>query len=410
MKKTALFTLFLVVFLDMIGIGLVIPVLAPLFLQGNIFDPGVSYETRNALLGIVLGLYPAAQFFGAPILGALSDRYGRKPILLISLAGTLMGYLLFALAITLNHLWLLILGRVIDGFTGGNISVANSAMADMTDEKNRAKNFGVLGMAFGFGFIIGPFLGGVLSNPEISRFFDYSTPFWVAGALSIINILFVISRLPETIKEKIHAKISIFTGFKNIKKAFGMQNLRTIFLVVFLMSLGFSFFTQFFQVFLVERFHLDAAGIGYVFAFIGVSVAIVQGTLVRLVAKHFKPNQVLRVSLLGLSLIFPLLLLPEKVTYLYCVMPLIAIFNGLSYPNTTAIISTQADAASQGEVMGINQSLQALSQSLPPILAGFAVSIHYSLPILLAAGTIFLSWVVFMIFFRPQQKERFHEV
>lgn len=410
MKKTALFTLFLVVFLDMIGIGLVIPVLAPLFLQGNIFDAGVSYETRNALLGIVLGLYPAAQFFGAPILGALSDRFGRKPILLISLAGTLMGYLLFALAITLNHLWLLILGRIIDGFTGGNISVANSAMADMTDEKNRAKNFGVLGMAFGFGFIIGPFLGGVLSNPEISRFFDYSTPFWVAGVLSVINILFVISRLPETIKEKIHAKVSIFTGFKNIKKAFGMQNLRTIFLVVFLMSLGFSFFTQFFQVFLVERFHLDASGIGYVFAFIGVSVAIVQGTVVRIVAKHFKPNQVLRVSLLGLSLIFPLLLLPEKVTYLYCVMPLIAIFNGLSYPNTTAIISTQADAASQGEVMGINQSLQALSQSLPPILAGFAVSIHYSLPILLAAGTIFVSWVVFMIFFRPQQKERFHEV
>ena len=240
--KSALFSILSIVFLDLLGVGIAIPVVASLFLSTDGILPGVSFARRAILLGFLIASYPLAQFFGAPLLGGLSDRVGRKKILFLALVGTFIGYVIFAIGIIEQSIALLFISRIVDGFTGGNISIALSAIADISDEKSKARNFGLMGMTFGLGFILGPYIGGKLSDPSLLSWFNYSTPFWFAAILTVVNMILMLRLFPETTTVRIHKKLSLFTGFENITKAFKFTNLRTLFIVVFLLALGFPGF------------------------------------------------------------------------------------------------------------------------------------------------------------------------
>ncbi len=404
MKKNNLIVLFLIIFLDLVGVGILIPVLAPIFLDpsSGLIPIAWTESTRNIALGFLIGLYPLAQFFGAPILGTLSDRYGRKRLLLISLFGTALGYLLFAYGLLTHQLWLLFASRALDGFTGGNIGVANSAIADMSTPQNRARNFGLIGMAFGFGFMIGPFLGGRLADPALFSGFNAATPFWFAAGLSFFNLAVTALFFQESLKNSVIKRVHALIGFTHIGKAWRMHDLRVAFIVIFLHGLGFCFFTQFASVFLVQKFQMDAPSIGTFFGYVGIWIAACQGVLTRWVGKRMIPEKVLRFSLLGLSLSLFAITLPTQVWLLYAIQPVVAIFEGLSFPNSTAVVSRLASDADQGEAMGITQSLRALGQAIPPMIAGFLVSFSPNLPTLAAGGLILLAWAVFMISFRPK--------
>jgi DHA1 family tetracycline resistance protein-like MFS transporter len=205
MKKPSLLIIYLTIFIDFIGVGLVIPIFAPLFLSptSTLFDSSVNLEVRSFILGLSLAVFPFFQFFGAPILGALSDKFGRKNILFLSILGTFLGYVLMVWGILQKDLYLIVLSRIIDGFTGGNISVATSAISDISDPKDKVKNFGILGALFGVCFIIGPYLGGKLSDPSVSSMFNYSTPFLISAVLSFINLTLLALFFKETLSQKI---------------------------------------------------------------------------------------------------------------------------------------------------------------------------------------------------------------
>lgn len=404
-KNKSLLPILLTVFIDMLGIGIVIPILAPLLVNGSgIYFEELSFLQRSILLGLLIASYPFAQFFGAPILGGLSDKHGRKPILLLSLVGTLIGYLFQGIGINQGLILLLIIGRLIDGFTGGNISTAYSAIADLSNRDNKARNFGLVGMTFGIGFILGPFIGGKLSDPLVNANFTYSTPFFFASLLTIINILVVWLVFEETLKVKIQTKISVFTGFINIKNAWNLINLRKLFIISFLLIFGFTFFTQFFQVYLIERFNFSQSQIGNLFAYLGLWIAITQGVILRLVSKNNSSEKILKASIFMLAISFVLVLLIQNPILLLFTTPLIAISNGLTNPNITALISNAAAKDSQGEILGINQSISALAQMIPPILAGISLSINLSLPILFAALFIFIAWTVFVKYISSNDK------
>ena len=181
-KKNAIIPIFFTIFLDLLGLGIVIPVLPAVILNpaAGLLPMDYAFAVRTMIYGFLIASYPLAQFFGAPILGTLADRYGRKKLLTVSLLGTMLGYALFAIGIVTGNIFLLFGSRLLDGFTGGNISIAQSAIADISDETNKSRNFGLIGMAFGLGFIIGPYIGGKLSESRI-RFFHETVPDTISG-------------------------------------------------------------------------------------------------------------------------------------------------------------------------------------------------------------------------------------
>lgn len=407
-KKFSMLPIFLVVLIDMIGIGIAIPVVASLFLSTDLlFGPSISFATRTIILGFLIASYPLAQFFGAPILGALSDNYGRKKILIISLIGTFIGYILFGIGIITQNLSLLFISRIIDGFTGGNITIAMASIADISSKEEKVKRFGIIGMSFGFGMIIGPVIGGILANNNIVSWFNYATPFFFAATLCAINIALFILMFNETLTRRRKTDISLYTGIKNLKRALNLnhQSLKTVFLFAFLFTLGFSFYTQFSQIFLIEKFSITTTQIGIYFGYLGICIVLTQGIIVRKLAKHFKPENILPFSALGISLSIILILLPKNMLGIYIITAMIAICAGLTMPNLNALVSNLTPKDEQGEIIGINQSIQSLAMAIPPIIAGFFAAIYYKLPVIIGSAFIFLAWIIFITLFKKAHKE-----
>ncbi len=394
-------TIFLTVFLDLLGLTLIIPILAPLLIDGfDILGEEVGDATRNLTYGLVIGIFSICQFFGAPVLGALSDRIGRKKVLFLTLLGTLAGYLLLALAISTSNLWLLLIGRAVQGLAAGNLSVIYSAIADISQPADKAKNFGLVGVAFGLGFIIGPVMGGVLSNHELVPWFSFVTPFLTSALLVLVNLGMVYARFPETNKRlNPDAKIAVFSGIVSLRKAFGNPQLRAIFVVVFFFIFGFTFFTQFIQVYLIRKFSFKQDDIGYLFGYIGFVIAFTQGVLVRYLSGRVAPAHIIRVSLFLLSGAFLILLIPDKTLGLYLLMPLVAINQGLANPNISAMVSNMAPAHLQGETLGMQQSVQALAQIVPPLIGGVALNFSVSSPLWLGAAATLMAWLAFVLQF-----------
>jgi DHA1 family tetracycline resistance protein-like MFS transporter len=403
--KSIMLPIFLTVFIDLLGVGIVIPILAPLLFNTAIplLPVETSMHSRTIILGFLIASYPIAQFFGAPILGALSDRSGRKRVLTFSLAGTLVGYILFAIGIQTHNIYLLFFSRILDGFTGGNISIALSAISDISDEKSKARNFGMVGAAFGLGFILGPYIGGRLADNTLVSWFNFSTPYWFSAILTSINIILIFTNLPETLKVKINTPVSAFTGFRNIKKAMELKNLRALFMVVFFITLGFSFFTQFFQVYMIEKFNFTISAIADVFAYVGIWIVVAQGGLQRPLSKKFKPVQILRISAIILPAALLMVIFPDKSSYVYVITPFISMSQGLTAPNSNALVSSQADSTQQGQILGINQSIQSLAMAIPPIIAAYVNVIHINLPIICSSFFIFLGWLVLLVFYKENK-------
>lgn len=396
----------------MVGIGIIIPVVSPLFITaGSPFaSADWSYALRTILIGLLTACYPLAQFFGAPYLGALSDRIGRKPVLLLSLAGTLVGYVFFALAIKWRLLWLLFLSRTLDGFTGGNVSTVQSSIADLSDEKEKSRNFGITGTAFALGFVVGPYIGGKLADSSLVSWFTPATPFWFAAILSFINILVVAWQFDETLKIRLKTKMTFLTGIKNIKRAFTLGKLRKIFLVSFLFTAGFNFYIQFFQVLLIKKFGYSESEIGNLYGYVGAWIAITHVFATVYINRRWRPPQVLPWALLLLAVTMGGIMFPRVIWAIYIIAPFMALAIGAANPNITATISNMADKRSQGEVLGINQSISAAAVTIPPIISGVIVSTYIYLPLMLGALFAFSAWVVFMTQLRRPAVEQFHEV
>ncbi len=401
--------IFLTIFVDLLGFGILIPVIPQLLANPRseffMLPGGFSINQGYILLGFLTASFSIAQFLATPILGQLSDRYGRRRILAISLAGTCISYLIFAVGILTKNIPLLFFARVFDGITGGNISVAQAAIADVTTPQNRAKNFGLIGAAFGLGFIVGPYVGGKLSDPSVVSWFSATTPFFFAAILSAINVTSILLFFPETLSEKAHnLKINWSRSIFNIYHAASHKQLREIFLTMFLFNGGFTFFTTFFSVFLINRFNFTQGNIGDFFAYVGIWVAFSQVFIVRKLSARFSEKTLIRFSLFGTGLAIFLYFLPTVWWELLLITPLMAISNGITMANVTALISKSVGPKVQGEVLGINSSVSALAMSIPPILSGYiAASLGANTSIWVAGVIIFISGAVFWLFYKPKE-------
>jgi multidrug resistance protein len=358
MKRSPLLVIFVTVFIDLVGFGIVIPVL-PFYVEGTRFNAGPRAVT------LLFAIYSVMQLIFSPILGRMSDRYGRRPILFFSLLGTSLGFFILGFATTL---WMLFLGRIIDGVTGGNISTAQAYIADVTTEENRAKGMGLIGAAFGLGFIFGPAIGGILSR------WGVHVPFLFAGVLSLANATLLYFVLPETVTPDHPARVSAAVGrWSQLARALRQSRLAFVLAVYFLFVTAFSIMTSSFALFTLYRFGFDAHDTGWIFAFVGVVGAVVQGVLISRLVKAFGEPPLVIVGALLFTASLVLIPLTGPHTGMIALLALGALFalgNGLATPSLTSLASKSAGAAEQGGLLGVTQAVASLSRTVGPLISG----------------------------------------
>jgi DHA1 family tetracycline resistance protein-like MFS transporter len=420
MAGRALPAVLFTIFLDVLGVGILLPIIPQLL--GNphsayyLLPQGWDFKGGLILLGLLTAIYPFMQFLSTPILGQLSDRFGRKKILGLSIFGTALGYVLFAIGIITRNLPLLFISRAFDGITGGNLSVAQAVIADVSAPKDRTKNFAKIGAAFGMGFVLGPYLGAKLATPNLSFFglfhtphwFNPATPFWFTAILSAINVLLILFLLPETHEHMHSAKIKLTQSVTNIVKAASLPGLRVIFPSIFLFWAGFSFFQTFFTVLLINKLHFSGSNVGDFFAYIGIWIAFTQAVITPRVAKRFQNHQVLRVSLIAVGIGLLLNLWAKNTTQLLLVTPFFAIFVGQTIANSVALVSRSVGPKIQGEVLGINSSVQALAQAIPAAMSGYIAAMGINTPVLVGAAVVISGGLLFNAIYHPS-KNLLHE-
>ncbi|MEI7827519.1 MAG: MFS transporter [Euryarchaeota archaeon] len=405
LKGKPLLVILSIVFLDLVGVGILIPIV-PILLAGPhspyyVLPAGYTIQQGYIILGWLVAIYSIFQFLAAPILGQLSDKYGRRKVLGVSLGGTSISYIIFAIGIITKNIPLLFLARAFDGITGGNIPVAQAVVTDITPVKERAKNFGLIGAAFGLGFIIGPYIGGKLSDPSIVSWFNAATPFWFAALLAAVNIVLIITLLPETLaRTQKEVRIRWAQSLIDVVHAYTYRGFRTLFTTAFLFQGGFTFYTTFIGVYFINKFNFTSGNIGDFLAYVGLWIVISQGLILRKLTR-FADYKILRVTLITTGVLILAFFLPTVWWGLLFVVPFFGIPNGLSQAFLPTIISKSAEQSRQGEILGINASVAALAQSIPPILAGYlAAQIVATAPIYVASLFIVLSGVVFWLFYK----------
>lgn len=400
-SKKVLSILFATLLIDMIGVGMVIPIVPVLFTDPtspSFLLVGYSQSAQYLFAGMLTAIFGLMQFLAAPILGELSDVFGRKRLLMLGVGVLALSQLLFGFGIEMKLLWLLFVSRAVAGLSAANFSIAQATIADVTEPKDRAKNFGLLGAAFGTGFIIGPLLGGWISGATG----DAAAPFWAATALGILNILSAALFLPETRKKQdtVHT-FRVLKGIHNIRAAFRDRDARPVYLASFLYVAGFSFCMSFIGVFLVSRFGLSGTSLGTFFGAVGGWIVVTQLFILRLLSKKYSERSILRVSMLLVALAIGLYPFIGSLVLIYAAIPLMAIPNGLTSANIMALVSRSVSADKQGAALGINGSLLAFAQGVIPVAAGLGSGLFgLNTPFFVGAALIFLGWMSLFIFNR----------
>ncbi|RMH60534.1 MAG: MFS transporter [Calditrichaeota bacterium] len=362
MKKTGLTPLsviFLVIFIDLLGFGLIIPII-PFYLE-QFLEKG---DNVGQVMAMMITVYSLMQFIFAPIWGRVSDRIGRRPIILMSLLGTMLTHIWFALS---TELWMLFASRILTGIFAATVPTASAYISDVTDHSNRAKGMGMVGAAFGLGFILGPAAGGILTE-----FGGFRVPLFSAAILSFSAFIVAWFTLKESLKPGEH-KHSDFSRYRLVTlfKALKNPRLGLLFTIFFLVSLSFANMETIFALFAERKFGFDARQAGYVFGFIGVCSALIQGVFIGKLSARFGEKRLIMAATLLLATAFFIMPVFDNVWLFVGAAGLMAVSLGMHNPSVMSLVSKNADDAGTGGVLGLNQSFSAMGRVLGPLWAGF---------------------------------------
>ena len=371
-QKSPLLPLFSVVFVDMLGFGLILPLLP--YIASN-------WGATPLMIGFISAAYPLGQFIGAPLVGRFSDRFGRKPLLLFSIAGTFLSLLMLGFA---RSIAVIMISRFLDGLTGGNITVAQAYISDVTDEKSRAKGMGMIGAAFGLGFILGPASGGFLSH------WGYAVPAFVSAGLSFLNLLMISILLPESLpKEKRvqhMSEVKRSHPLKGLTAAFAKPIAGPILSSIIVFSLSMSMFESVFSLFAKQRLALSAQSTGFILAYVGVLVAAIQGGGMGALTKRFRENVLVRFALITLTLSYIGWAFAPNVVVLMIILFPLSLSSGILSTLLRSSLSKSVPTNETGEIMGISAALESITRIVAPALGGWLIgSLSSTAPGLLSA-------------------------
>jgi MFS transporter, DHA1 family, tetracycline resistance protein len=353
-----LISVILIVFIDLLGFSLILPLL-PYYAK--------TFQADSFTTGILVASYAAAQLIGAPLLGRLSDRFGRRPVLLVSVFGTFLGFLLLGFASTL---WMLFVSRIIDGLTGGNLSVAQAYITDVTDAKSRAKGLGLIGAAFGVGFIIGPVAGGILSQ------WGYAVPAFVAAALSLGNLILIYAWLPESLTAEMRAErgasaqrppVTLGALLAALQRPFSGSLLITR----FFFGLAFAILQTIFSLYALQKFNLNARDTGFILAYVGVVSVITQGFLIGRISNKVREDVliiacvgIMAVTLLGWGL-------APSLPFLLIIMAPNSMAGGMLNTLLSSTLTKAVAPQEVGGILGLSASIESSTRIIAPTLGGF---------------------------------------
>lgn len=394
-QKT-LFPYALVVLFAYIGFSLPLPILPKMFLDPRAsIAPDLPYQLRMVLLGAVMAAFPLGQFFGSPILGSLSDRHGRKRIVLFSLFGATVGYFMIAFSLAQYSIIGMVIGLVVCGFCEGNVTIAQSVIADVTgleEHKHRKPvYFGWLNICISLGFIIGPLMGGVLADSSLVPWFTFATPFWIAGLMTLVGILVISCYAKETLKNRLVEKIAFLPSLSRKLKA---PKMRRLYVCNLLLALGYFAYFRFLPVFLERRFHFSPAVLSYEMVYTSFSLMLGVIFLIPWLSKRLKPVQVLCLFSFLLALSFIGVVWPTNVYALLFTIPLVGLCLGVVITHGSLLISNAAESHIQGQALGVLTSVQTLAEIVTGILGSVLAIGIFTMPIYIGAAMVFLCGVL----------------
>lgn len=392
--------LFLILFIDGMGLSLLFPVLNSIIIDVNshFLSPTVSLATRDFLYGLVAGIFMISWFFGATILGDVSDFIGRKKALMICLIGAFLGYVLSAVAVTGDSLLFLILGRVVAGLTAGSQPIAQAAIVDVSLPEHKARNFGLIILSVSLGFIIGPIIGGFLSNHEWISWFNFATPLYFAALISLLNAFLLGFLFKETFIRTGKIKLQFHRALHLFASAFKQKRIRYLSIVLFVMTYGWANFFTFLSLYAVETFGFTPMKVSLLMTGLGVGFAIGGAWLVDYFVKRFSMKNIIAVSY-SLAFLFVLIFVLIKTpTSLWMMITPIGMSVSVGYAVIMAIFSNQVGADEQGWVMGITGSISALCFGVTALMTGVLAKFSAQLPMLLslagfAVSVLLVFWI-----------------
>jgi DHA1 family tetracycline resistance protein-like MFS transporter len=376
------------VFLDVLGLGVIIPVL-PFYVE--------SFHVSGLVVTSLFAVFALFSFFSAPLLGAISDRKGRRPVLLISLASSALGWIIFAFS---NTIWGLFLGRIIDGSAAGNISTAQNYLVDIAkDPKERTKNLGLIGAVFGVSFVVGPLIGGILSSVSMKL------PFIVVGIMAVLNTILAYFFLPETHHERSTEKLSL-NPFSPIMKAIKNKNILPLYIAWLFFGIAISLNQSIFALYIAKVFSWTVITSGLLMALVGIIISINQAFAIRKIwLKYFKESLLMVWTFVPFAIGYLVMAMPFKFAFLLGLV-ITAFGQSLMRVIMTSQIIGFSNKEEQGENMGILASIMSLSMILGPLIGGFVYVTHPSLPFVFSGIILFIT---FIFIFNTYKKIKPHE-
>lgn len=381
MKDRRLWIIFLIIFVNLLGFGIILPLL-PYYVE--------SLGAGAITIGLLSAAYSFFQLVAAPVLGDLSDKYGRRPVLLFSIAGTTISFFLMGWAQTLLFLYI---ARIIDGASGGNISTAQAYIADITTPEERTQSMGMMMAAFSLGFILGPALGGVLSV------YGYAVPAYVAGAVALVATLLTYFFLPESLPAEVKAQVAreqkkrrnpLFM-FHDFKDALQHAEVGLLLTISFMMMLGFTLMQGTFALFTEHTLHLTARSNGLIFAYMGILGILMQMVFLKPLLKRVDEHRAILWSIVVMAVGLGLIAVGNMVS-VFLGVTFLSLGNGISGPLLAGHISKSVSAAEQGNIAGMNQSIGSMARLIGPVLGTLLYSsLGKQSPYYVATGVLFLT-------------------
>lgn len=420
MNKPALATVFLVVMIDLLGFGIVLPLL-PFYAQ--------EFSASAVTIGLLYSVYSFMQLIFSPIWGSWSDRIGRRPIMLMSTFGAVIAYIIFGFA---GSLGVLFISRIVAGMMGGNISTAQAYIADVTDAENRARGMGLIGAAFGIGFVVGPATATGLIHPSFHEFVAsigfsdfalwmdanrFALPGFFAAFLSLCSFMMVLFKLPETVdrsqsKEKVYRRPSVFsTRFWRLlseqKGASARGFLIPLILGFFLLSFGESSLYSAFPLFAESQLNMSAEDVGIQFFYIGIIAVVVQGFLIKPLTNVFAEEKIFLAGNILMVIGLGLIPLAHNMLTLALFLCLMALGKSLNTPTITSLISQEANEENYGAVMGASQGLSGLGRMIGPTWGGALFALYFGLPFVATAIIVAVTiWIAVRLIFMEKARQQ----